>query len=108
MGIAKNLKIKVNIVNSTVKQLGRRGWGFSEDEAKPVFLDLSQQKNIRCSPAQVWQRRTKEGTVQEGAVVLNDFNQLVFGAQHPRRHVYKEKKNGSHLYHFITYKNFEM
>lgn len=40
-------------------------------------------------PSQVWQRRPKEGTVQEGVVVLYDFDQLVPGTQHPRGHICK-------------------
>lgn len=42
-------------------------------EPKTIIVDLN-------LPAQLWQRGTKEGTVQKGAVVLDDFNQLVFGA----------------------------
>lgn len=57
---------------------------------------------VRGSPAQVRQRGAEEGTVQEGAVVLDDFNQLVLRSQHPRRHVCREH-SGSHIYQFTSY-----
>lgn len=50
----------------------------------------NKEMRVECSPAQVWQRGTKEGTVQEGVVVLYDFDQLVFRTQHPWRHICKQ------------------
>lgn len=53
-----------------------------------LTLDL-RDFSVEGLPAQVWQRRPKEGTVQESVVVLYDFDQLVLRTQHPRGHICK-------------------
>lgn len=50
---------------------------------------------VEGSPAQLWQGRTKEGAVQDGAVVFYDFDQLVFRTQHPWRHIWRQWKTPS-------------